>query len=224
VSVVKIITRCPMAGKKNHTAAVMLAAGALLLAGCMADSDPGPAGERAFGLTGTETAAAQGCAGTGASLSGSVTLNREGDVVWMVEDGRPLCAGSLEEVRGELAVYEARLQSLDVETLGEHPTNRDLKDSAKDHDNLFAPTYDPNPVPAGETHESVRSLTSPSTSGDGEDGIRGPIPDPNPVPALFIAVQAGSLEDAASSGDSEDDDDHGGGPRFDLAMLMTSLR
>lgn len=213
-----------MAGKKNHTAAVLLAAGALLLIGCMADSEPGPAGERAFGLTGTETAATQGCAGVGGSLSGSVTLNMDGDVVWMVEDGRPLCAGTLEEVREELAVYEARLQSLDVEPLGEHPTNRDLKESAKNHDNLFAPTYDPNPVPASESHEQVQGLSYPSTSGDGEDGIRGPIPDPNPVPALFIAVPVSSLEDAASSGDSEDDDDRSGGPRFDLAMLMTSLR
>lgn len=219
----KKLERYLMAGTRNVAAAVTLAAGAVLFAGCTADIEPGPVGEQALGLTETGSEAAPGCAGVGCSLSGSVTLSADGGAVWLVEDGRRLCAGTLAEVQEELLAYEARLQDEAQEMIEEPPTDRNLLGNGEDHDTLLAPAYDPNPVPAGEAQGRIMEFSSASTSDGGEDGLKGPIPDPNPVPAVYVGVQIGSQDGASSSGDS-DDDDPGGGPRFDLAMLTASLR
>jgi hypothetical protein len=209
-----------MAGIRNHKAAMLLAAGALLLAGCMADGEPGPVAEQAFGLTETGTGTAPSCAGVGSSLSGSITLSAEDGTVWMIEDGRRLCSGSMAEVRQELLAYEARLQGQVRDPLDEQPSKRYLADGNDPHD-IFSPTYDPNPVPAGATNDKLQTYYASSKSNSDEDEPAGPIPDPNPVPAIYIGVQLGS-DDGASSSDGSGDE--GGGPRFDLAVLTAPLR
>jgi hypothetical protein len=215
--------RCLMAGTKNHPAAVIMAAVAMLAAGCMADVEPGPVAGQTFGLTEGGTGAAPGCAGVGCSLSGSVTLSVEDGAVWMLEDGRPLCAGTMEEVQRELLAYEQRLQTLEREMIVERPANRNLAGDGSDPHDIYAPVYDPNPVPAGEANAKIQSFSSSSTSGGDGDFLKGPIPDPNPVPAVSIGIQIGSQDGASSSGDS-DDEDRSAGPRVDLAMLTATLR